>query len=82
MTLNKNLDNVQEYRLGMKPLPNILKVFFEVRGEESRKKVTFRESPKEFDTTIMRISKRKEDHGVTTIESMVVHGSNPLIVSL
>ncbi|XP_024027458.1 uncharacterized protein LOC112093390 [Morus notabilis] len=44
MGLNKNLDEVRGRILGTKPLPSIREVFFEVRREESRKKVMLGES--------------------------------------
>ena len=39
LRLNKDLDQVRSRVLGMKPLPNLREAFFEVRREESRKKV-------------------------------------------
>lgn len=39
MGLNKNLDEVRGRVLGIKSLPSIREVFFEIRREESRKKV-------------------------------------------
>ena len=39
MGLNKDLDDVRGRVMGTKPLPSLQEVFFEVRHEESRKKV-------------------------------------------
>jgi hypothetical protein len=38
-SLNRNLDEVRGRILGRKPLPFICEVFFEVRREESRRKI-------------------------------------------
>lgn len=39
LRLNKNLDEVGGRIMGTKPLPNLREAFYEVRREESRKKV-------------------------------------------
>lgn len=85
LRLNKNLDKVWGCTLGMKLLPNIQVVFFEVRWEEGRKKGMFEESL----TTSTTENFALIDWGIpynylwqlleereTIVKSLAIHGTN------